>query len=347
MYLNSFKHLPIVIAEAGVNHNGDIRLAEKLIEAAASAKADFIKFQTFKAGECASHFAPTANYQENDTTTDQFSLLSGLELPFPAFAHLKKFAEQLGIGFISTPDGILSLELLVELQVCAIKIASGELTNLPFLQLIGQTRKPVILSTGMGTIGEVQIAIDTLMQAGAPEISLLHCTTEYPAPPQETNLRVISTLQQAFNLPVGFSDHTEGSEAAIAATALGAVIIEKHLTLDRHLPGPDHAASMEPDQFAGFVESIRKTTQMLGSGIKRPTPTELPNRPLVRRALVAACNLRAGDILTRSQVAIKRPATGIAPDLLLHALNRRLVADLAADEPILWQHLGEVVKLES
>lgn len=346
MFFNRFKCTPIVIAEAGVNHNGDLKLAEQLIEAAAAAKVDLIKFQTFKACECASHYAPTANYQKNASTTDQFGLLSALELPFPAFAHLKKFAEKLGIEFISTPDGILSLELLVELQVCAIKIASGELTNLPFLTLIGQTRKPVILSTGMGTIGEVQIAIDTLTQAGTPEIALLHCTTEYPAPPQDTNLRVISTMQQAFNLPVGFSDHTAGSEAAIAATALGAVIIEKHLTLDRNMPGPDHAASMDPEQFSRFVQSIRQTSQMLGSSIKRPAPSELPNLPLVRRALVAACNLQSGSILTYDQIAIKRPAVGIAPDLLPCALNRRLMADLAADEPILWQHLGEVVKLE-
>jgi N-acetylneuraminate synthase/N,N'-diacetyllegionaminate synthase len=225
-------------------------------------------------------------------------------------------------------------------------VASGELTNLPFLASIGSKKFPVILSTGMGTLGEVQKAIETLKDTGADEIILLHCTTEYPAPADETNLRAIANMKQAFGLPVGFSDHTSGNEAAIAATALGAVVIEKHLTLDRSLPGPDHAASMEPREFAAMVAAVRKTATMLGTGIKIASPSERANRALVRRGLVAAVDLKAGQITSGRNLAIKRPATGISPELLPQALNRRLLKDIAADEPLTWQHLGEVVSFE-
>ena len=218
---------------------------------------------------------------------------------------------------------------------------------MPFLASIGFKKCPVILSTGMGTLGEVQKAIETLVDSGSGPIVLLHCTSEYPAPAEETNLNAIGVMRQAFGLPVGFSDHTTGNEAAIAATALGAVVIEKHLTLDRTLAGPDHAASMEPQEFAGLVRAVRRTATMLGDGIKRPTPSEAHNCPLVRRGLVAATDLPVGTVLSGHDVAIKRPAAGIAPELLPQALNRRLTAGLAADEPITWQHLGEVVDLES
>jgi N-acetylneuraminate synthase/N,N'-diacetyllegionaminate synthase len=248
MFLKKFSHLPLIIAEAGVNHNGSPALAEKLVDAAAEAGADLVKFQTFKAFECAGCYAKTAEYQKNSSAKDQLSLLAQLELPFSFFAELKKRAENLGLGFISTPDGQLSLNLLCELQVMAIKVASGELTNFPYLAQIGSKSRPVILSTGMGTLGETQKAIDTLANSGAGEIILLHCTTEYPAIPQDINLQAIKTLQQAFGLPVGFSDHSIGNEAAVAATALGCQVIEKHLTLDKSMPGPDHAASMNPQE---------------------------------------------------------------------------------------------------
>lgn len=347
MFLEQFPHRPVIIAEAGVNHNGSVELARKLIAAAAAAKADIIKFQTFKAFECASRFAPTAAYQKVGNAIDQYQLLEGLELPFADFGDLKDYAESLGLVFLSTPDGQLSLDLLCGIGTAAIKIGSGELTNLPFLASIGCKKCPVLLSTGMGTLGEVQKAITTLNDTGATEIILLHCTTEYPAPAAETNLRVLATMQQAFNLQVGFSDHTEGSEAAIAATALGAVVIEKHLTLDRTLPGPDHAASIEPHELTAFVSSLRKTASMMGTGIKRPTASEARNLPLVRRGLVAARDLKVGDVLTGKAVAIKRPATGINPELLPQALHRIIIKDIAADEPLTWQHLGEVGKLES
>lgn len=347
-FLQNFTRFPVIIAEAGVNHNGSVEMARRLIEAAAAAGADVVKFQTFKAGECTGRWAATAPYQQRQDAgaTDQFQLLAGLELDFADFGDLKDYAEAQGLVFLSTPDGQLSLDLLCNIGSTAIKIASGELTNLPFLASIGFKKCPVILSTGMGTLGEVQKAIETLSDSGCGPIVLLHCTSEYPAPAAETNLRAIGVMRQAFGLPVGFSDHTTGNEAAIAATALGAVIIEKHLTLDRTLAGPDHAASMEPHEFAGLVRAVRRAATMLGDGIKRPTPSEANNRPLVRRGLVAATDLPAGAILSGRNVAIKRPAAGIAPELLPQALNRRLTVSLAADEPITWQHLGEVVDLE-
>lgn len=345
-FLELFGHRPVIIAEAGVNHNGSLELAKKLIDAAAAAKADVIKFQTFRAFECTGRFAPTAPYQQKVAAADQYELLAGLELDFADFGDLKDYAENCGLVFLSTPDGQLSLDLLCGIGAAAIKIGSGELTNLPFLASIGCKKCPVILSTGMGTLGEVQKAIDTLHDTGASEIILLHCTTEYPAPAEETNLRAITTMQQAFGLPTGFSDHTTGFEAAIAATALGAVIIEKHLTLDRTMPGPDHAASMEPEEFSRMVLALRRTATMLGNGVKLPSPSEARNLPLVRRGLVAACDLEAGAVITGRNVAIKRPAAGISPELLPMAINRRLLKDIAADEPLTWQHLGEVVHLE-
>jgi len=346
MFLDQFSVKPVIIAEAGVNHNGSRELAHRLIEVAASAGANVIKFQTFKAEECAGRFAATAEYQKSCSAEDQFQLLRDLELPFSDFAGLKEHAEALGMLFLSTPDGIASLDLLCHIDVAAIKTGSGEVSNLPFLREIGSRRRPVILSTGMSTLGEVQKALHALREGGASDIMLLHCTSEYPAPPADCNLNCIPLLSQAFAVPVGFSDHTQGHEAAIAATTLGARIIEKHLTLDRSMSGPDHAASLDPEQFADMVTAVRKTTVMLGSGQKSAASGEAANLLLVRRSLVAAADVQAGEILTADKIAIKRPAGGIAPELLSQALNRRVCSDLSADEPITWLHLGEVVQVE-
>ena len=346
MFLDNFAEKPLIIAEAGVNHNGSVELAHKLVDAAAKAGAGAVKFQTFKAEECAGRFADTAAYQKSCSAEDQFRLLQGLELPFAAFAELKAHAEQLGLVFLSTPDGTASLDLLCRLDLAAIKTGSGEVTNLPFLREIAGRRKPVILSTGMSSLGEVQKAVATLIEGGAGEIVLLHCTSEYPAPPADCNLLCIPVLKQAFALSVGFSDHTEGHEAAVAATALGAEIIEKHLTLDRAMAGPDHAASLDPAQFKSMVAAIRKTGIMLGNGHKVAAASEQANLMLVRRSLVAASDLKAGDILTADKIAIKRPAGGIQPELFNQAANRRITRDLCADEPITWDHLGEVVSIE-
>ncbi len=346
MFLDRFTEKPVIIAEAGVNHNGCRDLAHRLIEAAAVSGANVIKFQTFKAEECAGRFAKTAEYQKTCTAADQFQLLKDLELPFSDFAGLKEHAEALGMHFLSTPDGIASLDLLCGLDVTAIKTGSGEVSNLPFLREIGSRRRPVILSTGMSSLGEVQSAFNALRESGVDDIMLLHCTSEYPAPPVDCNLRCIPLLSQTFSVPVGFSDHTHGHEAAIAATTLGAVIIEKHLTLDRTMKGPDHAASLDPQQFAEMVAAVRKTSIMLGNGRKVAASGEKANLLLVRRSLVAAADLKAGEILTPGKIAIKRPAGGIAPELLSQAINRRICKDLSSDEPITWQHLGEVVQVE-
>ncbi len=337
------KRIPFIIAEIGVNHNGCAETAKKLIDAAYSAGVDAVKFQTFKAWECASKFAPTADYQK-EIAENQYKLLEGLELDFADFADLKEYAESLGLVFLSTPDGQKSLDFLCDIGVKAIKIASGELTNLPFLTAIAFKKLPVILSTGMGTLGEVEEAINTLKLAGASDIMLMHCTTEYPAPAEECNLKAIQTMQNAFHLPVGFSDHTLGSEAAIAAATLGAVIFEKHITLDKTMEGPDHAASIEPDELKTYVEAIRKTITMLGNGIKIPSKSELKNIPLVRRSLVAAKPIKAGEILTGDKIAIKRPANGIEPKQLINALGRRVLKDLSEDEPITWKDLGEIIE---
>ena len=342
MFLDN-KRLPFIIAEIGVNHNGSPELAKKLIDVAYKAGVDAVKFQTFKAWECASKFAPTADYQK-ESAENQYKLLENLELDFADFADLKEYAESLGLVFLSTPDGQKSLNFLCDIGVKAIKIASGELTNLPFLNSIAFKKLPVILSTGMGTLGEVEEAINTLKLAGASDIMLMHCTTEYPAPAKDCNLKAIQTMQNAFQLPVGFSDHTQGSEAAIAATTLGAVILEKHITLDKTMEGPDHAASIEPDELKNYVDAIRKTITMLGNGIKVPSESEIKNIPLVRRSLVAAKPIKAGESLTGDKVAIKRPASGIEPKQLINALGRRVLRDLSEDEPITWNDLGEIIE---
>ena len=342
MFLDN-KRLPFIIAEIGVNHNGSPELAKKLIDVAYKAGVDAVKFQTFKAWECASKFAPTADYQK-ESAENQYKLLENLELDFADFADLKEYAESLGLVFLSTPDGQKSLDFLCDIGVKAIKIASGELTNLPFLTAIAFKKLPVILSTGMGTLGEVEEAINTLKLAGASDIMLMHCTTEYPAPAEDCNLKAIQTMQNAFQLPVGFSDHTQGSEAAIAATTLGAVILEKHITLDKTMEGPDHAASIEPDELKNYVDAVRKTQTMLGNGIKVPSESEIKNIPLVRRSLVAAKPIKAGESLTGDKVAIKRPASGIEPKQLINALGRRVLRDLSEDEPITWNDLGEIIE---
>lgn len=346
MFLDSFTQKPMIIAEVGVNHNGSVELAHCLVEAASASGADAVKFQTFKAEECAGRFADTAAYQKGCDAENQFRLLQKLELPFAEFISLKKHAEELGLIFLSTPDGTASLDLLCQLGLRVIKIGSGEVSNLPFLREIATRNKPVILSTGMSTLGEVQKAFTTLLSSGASEIMLLHCTSEYPAAPADCNLNCIPLLKQVFSVPVGLSDHSIGCEASVAAVALGAEIIEKHLTLDRDMKGPDHSASMAPQQFKDMTAAIRKTVLMLGNGQKTAALGEIANISLVRRSLVAAGEIRAGEILTADKIAVKRPAGGIDPELLAQAIYRRVCKDLCADEPITWNHLGEVVRIE-
>ncbi|MGM0599610.1 MAG: N-acetylneuraminate synthase [Candidatus Rifleibacteriota bacterium] len=347
MFINSFSYKPIVIAEAGVNHNGDFKTACKLVEEAARAGADIIKFQTFKAYECASNTALTAEYQQKSNYKNQYKMLSELELPFSDFVKLKKQAEKLNLRFLSTPDGEESLNFLCKLKVEAIKIASGEITNLPFLKMIATRGLPVILSTGMSTIGEVERALNTLQQHGANEIMLLHCASSYPAQTEELNLKAMQTLKTAFNLPTGFSDHSIGNEASIVATALGAEIIEKHFTLDKTMPGPDHAASIEPQELQQLIESIRKAANMLGSTVKKPSKFEEKNIELVRRSICATKDLTSNQIITAADITCKRPANGIQPEFLTTITGRKCTKAIKSDQPIAWNHIGRKTNSDS
>lgn len=328
-----------IIAEAGVNHNGDIEIAKKLIDMAKECGADAVKFQTFKAEESTGQFAEKAEYQKRNTKTQdsQLDMIRKLELPFEAFKELSEYCRQRNIDFISTPDGVESLECLVNLDVPLIKIGSTEVTNLPFLETIAKTNRKLILSTGMSKLGEVEDAVDTILSAGNDQLQLMHCTTDYPTEYDEVNLKAMVTLRDAFKLEVGYSDHTLSCEAAIAATTLGAVCIEKHITLDKKMDGPDHAASMEPDEFRQYCKSIRNTEKLLGDGRKRPTIKENQMMGQVRRSILASRDLREGTILTSDCFVCKRPGTGIEPKMASVLIGRRLKRDVARDEIIHWE----------
>ena len=331
-----------VIAEAGVNHNGSLDLALRLIDAAKASGAGAVKFQTFRAEQLATRSAHKAPYQERTTTSDesQFEMLQRLELDAATHERLIGHCRQVGIQFLSSPFDIQSADLLDTLNIPIYKIPSGEITNLLFLQHIARKGRPVILSTGMSNLGEVEEAVNVLLAAGTTQLTLLHCVTEYPAPYSDVNLRAMQTLKSAFGLPVGYSDHTPGIEIAIAAVALGADVIEKHFTLDRSLPGPDHAASLEPAGLRQMVEAIRHVEVALGTGIKAPAPCELPNISVARKSVVAARPLPKGHLLAAGDLDIKRPGNGLAPKFLPALLGRTLCAGVAKDEVISWNHLA-------
>jgi N,N'-diacetyllegionaminate synthase len=330
--------LTLVIAEAGVNHNGDLQLAKKLVDAAAAAGADVVKFQTFQANQLATERAEQAAYHQQalGQSQSQLTMLQQLELKPEQHGQLIEHCQQQGIEFLSTAFDPPSIELLASLQLKRWKIPSGEITNLTYLRQIGAQGQPVIISTGMANLGEIEAALVVLEQAGTPrsQITVLHCTTEYPAPPEEVNLRAMQTIAQAFGVAVGYSDHTAGITVPIAAVAMGATVIEKHLTLDRNLPGPDHRASLEPDDFAAMVRGIRTIDQALGDGIKRPTASEQANLPVVRKSLVAARPIRAGELFSEANLTAKRPGTGISPMQWDAWIGRPATRDFAADELI-------------
>jgi len=330
-----------IIAEAGVNHNGSLDLALRLADAAKASGADAVKFQTFRADLIATRSAHKAPYQERTTAhaESQFEMLQRLELDAAAHRRLIDHCRQIGIQFLSSPFDAQSADLLATMDVPLYKVPSGEITNLPFLQHLARKGRPLILSTGMSTLGEVEEAVNVLQAAGASKLTLLHCVTEYPAPYAEVNLRAMHTLRSAFGLPVGYSDHAPGIDIAIAAVALGAEVIEKHLTLDRSLPGPDHAASLEPSELQQMVVAIRHVEAALGTGIKAPAPCELPNLWVARKSVVAARLLPAGHQLRIGDLDIKRPGNGLAPKLLPELIGRTLRAGLAKDEIISWDHL--------
>jgi N-acetylneuraminate synthase len=330
-----------IIAEAGVNHNGSLDLALRLADAAKASGADAVKFQTFRADLIATRSAHKAPYQERTTAhaESQFEMLQRLELDALAHNRLIEHCRQIGIQFLSSPFDAQSADLLATMDVSLYKVPSGEITNLPFLKHLARKGRPLILSTGMSTLGEVEEAVNVLQAAGASKLTLLHCVTEYPAPYAEVNLRAMHTLKSAFGLPVGYSDHTPGIDIAIAAVALGAEVIEKHLTLDRSLLGPDHAASLEPSELQQMVVAIRHVEAALGTGIKAPAPCELRNLSVARKSVVAARLLPAGHQLRIGDLDIKRPGNGLAPKLLPELIGRTLRAGLAKDEIISWDHL--------
>jgi N,N'-diacetyllegionaminate synthase len=327
----------LIIAEAGVNHNGDLELARRLIDVAAQAGADFVKFQTFSADRLASRFANKAPYQRDSTPdTGQLEMLRSLELDRVAHEKLVAHCRDSGIGFLSAAFDQQSVDLLAELGIDRFKIPSGEITNLPYLRHVASYRKPIILSSGMATLGEIEDAIAAFEGAGArrTSITVLHCSTEYPTAMTDVNLRAMLSIREAFGVAVGYSDHTRGIEIPIAAVALGATVIEKHFTLDRTLPGPDHGASLEPREITAMVRAIRNIEEALGDGIKRPMPGEIENRSVVRKSLVAAVPIKAGEVLTSEKVAAKRPGTGISPMLWDQVIGKRAPREFAPDELI-------------
>lgn len=332
-----------LVAEAGVNHNGDPELARRLVAEAAAAGADAVKFQTFRAEALVAREAPKAAYQVETTGGDesQREMLLRLELGLEAHAALRDESAKRGILFFSSPFDEASADALETLGVALFKVPSGEITNLPFLRHLAAKRRPLIVSTGMSTLDEVTAAVTAIREAGDPPLALLHCLSAYPAPVEETNLRAMDTLRARFGCPVGLSDHTTGIDIAIAAVARGATIVEKHFTLDTGLPGPDHRASLDPGELASLVRSVRRVEAALGDGEKRPRPSEADTRRVARKSLVAARPIRPGERLTRDLVAIKRPGTGISPADLDRALGRVVVRALAGDDVIDWAALGD------
>lgn len=329
----------LIIAEAGVNHNGDIQLAHQLIEMAAQAGADIVKFQTFDATKIISRHAQKAAYQIQNTgnnTESQLDMVRKLQLSDSQHAQLIAHCNQQGIEFMSTPFDLDSVSLLQKLNMKRFKIPSGEITHLPLLRKIGALGKPVILSTGMATMDEIAQAIQVLQQAGLPpnQLTLLHCNTEYPTPFTDVNLHAMHTLHQVFGVPVGYSDHTLGIEVAIAAVALGAVCIEKHITLDRNLPGPDHLASLEPSELQTMIQAIRNIEQALGNYWKQPTPSEQKNIPIARKSIVAAEPIAPGELFTEKNIIAKRPANGINPMLWDTVIGKTAKRHFEPDEPI-------------
>ncbi len=307
----------LIIAEAGVNHNGDLALAKRLIEVAAEAGADIVKFQTFNADRQVTRSAHKADYQmlTTDSRESQYEMLRCLELTVEMHEELIAHCAICNIGFLSTAFDVESIGLLVKLGIDCFKIPSGEITNLPYLRRIGRLGKAAILSTGMATMDEIEAAIDIIENAGTSRanITVLHCTTEYPTPMGEVNLRAMQSIHTACGVDVGYSDHTSGIEVAIAAVAMGACVIEKHFTLDRNLPGPDHKASLEPEELRTMVAAIRNIEIALGDGVKRPTSSESKNKLVVRKSLVASRAIKSGDVFSEQNITAKRPGTGISP----------------------------------
>lgn len=331
-----------IVAEAGVNHNGDLSIAKKLIDTAADSKADAVKFQTWKPGEITGKFTHKVDYLTKTTSPGEtrYELSNRLALSYDSFRTLQRYAMQKGILFLSTPDGYESLDFLVdELDIPVIKIGSTEITNVQYLKAIASKDRPIILSTGMSNLGEVERAISVIRCETQKPLVLLHCTSQYPVSFEEINLRSMVTMRNAFQLPVGLSDHSTGKEAAIAAVALGASVIEKHFTIDKKMEGPDHQASLNPSELHDFIESIRKTETLLGSGVKQMTYSEKKNVANIRRSIVLKYPISKGTVITREMLACKRPGTGIEPAAMEIVIGMTINKDMEEDEPLMWKYV--------
>jgi len=326
-----------IIAEAGVNHNGSLKTAIQLIDVAVAAGADAVKFQTFKAEKMIATSAPKAGYQQETTGSDesQLQMVSKLELDEASHVRLYQYCQEKGIQFLSTPFDLESIDLLNRLGLEIFKIPSGEITNLIYLRKLGALNKRLIVSTGMADLGEIEDALDVLTQSGTPlgNITVLHCNTEYPTPFEDVNLRAMLTIKHAFpGISVGYSDHTTGVEIPIAAVAMGAMVIEKHFTLHRNLPGPDHRASLEPHELTAMIISIHHIEKALGNGIKKSSPSEMKNKPVARKSIVANCPIQRGEVFTERNMTVKRPGTGISPMRWDEIIGRRASRNYGKDD---------------
>lgn len=326
----------LIIAEAGVNHNGKLELAKELVDAAKTAGADIIKFQTFISKNVVSRNAKKAEYQKKNQKNDesQLEMVQKLELSFSEFIELDHYCKHKGIEFMSTAFDFDSIDFLDGLEMDKWKIPSGEITNLPYLMKIASLKKPVILSTGMSTMEDIESAIKVLKDNGTGELTVLHCTTEYPTPFEDVNLKAMNTIKDTFGVKIGYSDHTKGIEVPIAAVALGATVIEKHFTLDRNMEGPDHKASLEPDELKAMVDSIRHIELALGNGMKQPAESEKKNMAIARKSIIASKDIKAGEFFTEENLTVKRPGDGISPMRWFEVIGKTATRDFEEDELI-------------
>lgn len=328
---------PIIIAEAGVNHNGSLETALKLVDAASLSGADYVKFQTFKSEKIVTNTGKTADYQkENTKTVSQIDMLRRLELPYEDFNIIADHCKKKGIGFLSTPFDTESIDFLKSIDMDYMKVPSGEITNLPYLRKIAQQGLPIILSTGMCTLADVESALQVLYDGGVSrnDVTVLHCNTQYPTPYSDVNLKAMLTLREAFGVNVGYSDHTPGIVVPIAAVALGATVIEKHFTLDKSMEGPDHIASLDPDELAEMVRGVRHVSMALGSPLKRVSPSEKRNMTAARKSIVAAADIKKGDVFSEDNLTVKRPGNGISPMQWDSIIGRTALRDYKTDELI-------------
>lgn len=328
-----------IIAEAGVNHNGNIDVAKKLVDVAYEAGVDAIKFQTFKAENLVTRNAPKAEYQKQTTGSgNQYEMLKKLELSYEDHVLLQKYCKERGIMFISTPFDFESVDLLKKLDIPLYKVGSGDLTNIPLLKYIAKLNKHMIISTGMADLGEVEDAVEAIKETGNDKISLLHCTSNYPTKYDDVNLNAMITLKNAFKLPIGYSDHTVGIEVPIAAVAMGAKIIEKHFTLDKSMEGPDHKASLNPEELKQMVISIRNIEKAFGNGIKRCNESEKNTKKVARKSIVAGVNIRKGETISYSNITIKRPGIGISPKFMNEIIGKIAISDINIDDFITFRN---------